>query len=307
MRIKRFVVLFLIIILPALNLNALAKNNDNPEIIIEIDYAREVIKLSGKTGGGAVKYMYSPNVSAGAEGAPRRQAAEKWFPVYGDEVDISRFIPRNDRNAGFIFAFRDADEAAGSDGTYKSRRTTTIIRGRPVLSAGDFRSAVSYNPRTERIEINGSLGAYDYRAGIGNWLLNNNAPFIDASSRYNPLGGTFEIRVSAVEGQSFASNEFRLKIPKPPGIPKVRINDRTGKLTGVNTNMQWSASVSGPFVNFKDRAGNLNIFRDNISSFSFEQDASGKDCIIVYIRTAATDRLPTSPPQKLLIDRTLLD
>ena len=307
MRIKRLIILFLIIIIfPGLSLNA-AANNEHAEIIIEIDYVDEVIRLSGKSGNNPVKYMYSPNVSAGAEGATRRQASERWYPVYGSEVDISRFIPRNDRGSGFIFAFRDADEIAGADGVFKSRRTTTIIRGRPSVSTADFRAAIIYNPRTERIEIGNSLGAYDYQFGISPWILDNTEPFIDASSKYNPLGGTFTIRASAVPGRSFASNEYTQRIPRAPAVPRVRLNERTGRLTGVQTTLQWSSSVNGPFISFRDRTGSLNIFKDNISAFATEQDASGNDCIAVYIRVASTDRLPSSPLQKLLISKSFFD
>jgi len=51
----------------------------------------------------------------------------------------------------------------------------------------------------------------------------------------------------------------------------------------------------------------LDTFRSSISSFAVEQNASGNNCIAVYIRVAATDRLPTSPLQKLLIDISLFD
>jgi hypothetical protein len=291
--------------MPGFNLNAAAVNNYS-DIIINIDYINETIKLSGKDGSGAVKYMYSPNVSAGAEAMPKRQAAEKWYPIYGDEIDISKYIPDNDKNGGFIFAFRDADEIAGADGIYKSRKTSVIIKGRPSVSSADFKNYINYNSRTERIEIK-SLGAYDYQVGIGSWSLNNNAPFIDASSKYNPLGGIFTIRASAVPGKSFASNEYKLKIPKAPPVPNIKINEKSGRLTGVQTSMQWSASENGPFANFRDRSGSTDIFKENIDAFELEKDASGNDCIAVYIRVASTDKTPTSPLQKLLVDKALLE
>ena len=310
---KKLVALALIMmILPCFSLSIFADEiQDEPdaktELEIKIDYVNELILINGKPGDDIVKYMYSPNVSAGAEAVTRKQAAEKWYPVYGDRIDISQIIPKNNKSAAFIYAFRDADDIAGPDGIFSSRRTSEIIRGRPILSAGEFKSAVNYNPRTERIEISPSLGAYDYQVGLGVWILNNTQPFIDVSSRYNPLGGTVVIRVSAVEDQSFASNEYRIRIPKAPNAPRVRLNQRTGRLTGVQTSMQWSASPNGSFVNFKDRTGNLSVFKDNIKDFEIEKDASGTDCVVLYIRSAATNRLPTSPLQKLLISKALFE
>ena len=278
----------------------------NAEIGIYIDYVNESIRLSGINRGGTVRYMYSPNVSAGAERATRRQAAERWFPLYGDEINISQFIPDGDRN-GFIFAFRDADDVAGSDGAFRSRRTSTIIRGRPIISNAEFRSAVRYNPRTERIEIDRAFGRYDYQVGLGMWLLNNSAPFIEASSRHNPLGGVFMIRASAVAGERFASNEFRVRVPRAPAAPRVRFNERTGRLAGVQANMQWSASVTGRFTNFEDRSGNIDAFRSQLGAFRTERDADGNESLIIYVRLAATDRHPSSLPQRLLLDRSLFD
>ncbi|MCL2098894.1 MAG: hypothetical protein FWH24_00470 [Oscillospiraceae bacterium] len=306
MRIKISIVLLLIALMfPCINLNAAAAPG-YAELQIEIDYINETIKLSGKSGSSAVKYMYSPLVSAAAEGAPKKQALEKWYPVYGDEINISKFIPKNDKNNGFVFAFRDADEIAGSDGLFKSRKTTTIIRGRPNVSSADFKNAIAYNPKTERIEIKESFGAYDYQVGLGSWIINNTSGFIPAASRYNPLGEVFVLRASAVPGSSFASNEFRLKIPRAPAAPKIRLNEKTGRLAGVQTNIQWSPSPNGQFVNFKDKTGSLSVFKDNINAFATEKDAAGNDCIAVYIRVAATDRLPTSPLQKLLIRKSLI-
>lgn len=299
-----FILLLTIIILTSLSINA-AANTGFAEIIIEIDYVAEVIRLSGKEGGGFVRYMYSPNVSAGAEANPRRQASERWFPIYGDEIDISQFIP-NGRNNGFLFAFRDADEIAGDNGVFTSRRTTTVIRGRPIMSSADFRSFITYNPRTERIYIDPEFGPYDFQVGIGKWILNNTAPFIEASSRHNPMGGVFTIRASAVPGRSFASNEYRLRIPRAPNAPNIRVNERTGRLSGIRTTMQWSVSPTGPFVNFRDRTGNLDALGLHRHAFMTAQDENGNDCVIIYIRLAATDRLPSSPAQKLLINKALL-
>jgi hypothetical protein len=242
-----------------------------------------------------------------------RQASERWFPIYGDAINISGFIP-NGRNNGFIFAFRDADEIA-ADGVFSSRRATEVIRGRPVISSAEFRSLVSYSPRTERIYIDSAFGAFDYQVGNGVWILNNTKPFIDASSRFNPLGGVFTIRASAVQGRSFASNEHRMRIPRAPSAPNVRLNARTGRLAGVRTTMQWSHSPTGPFTSFTDRSGSLDSFRDfrrlrtgaGRSSFAVLRDADGNDYIAVYVRVAATDRLPPSPVQRVLVNTALLE
>lgn len=305
MQIRKFIITFLIIILSCFHLSAAAENN-YADIDINIDYINETIKLSGKSGNGVVKYMYSPNVSVGAEGLTQKQTSEKWYPIYGDEIDISKYIPKNDKTGGFIFAFRDADEIASSDGIYQSRKTSSIIKGRPSISPADFKASIIYNPKTERIEIDKSLGDYDYQVGIGGWIKSNTAPFIDASSQYNPLGGIFIIRASAVKDKSFASNEYKVKIPRASAVPNVKLNEKTGKLTGTQTNLQWSASENGVFVNFKDKTGNLDIFKETINSFKIEKDASGNDCIVVYIRVNSTDKMPTSPLKKLLINKSLI-
>jgi hypothetical protein len=251
--------------------------------------------------------MYSPNASVGSNSAALSK--EKWYPVYGDEISITRYIPKSDRGTGIVFAFRDADELPGADGTYKSRRTSQIIKSRPVFSSADFKSAIAYNPKTERITIDTNvLSSYDYQSELGLWVRDNTGSYIDASAKYNPLGGTFSIRKSAVEGSSFASNEYKLKIPKAPASPRIKVNEKTNRMTGIQNAFQWSADETSGYAAFTGKNGSLIMFKEaGIENFETVQDASGKDFIVVYIKKVATDRVPSSLVQRLLISKAAVE
>jgi hypothetical protein len=45
------------------------------------------------------------------------------------------------------------------------------------------------------------------------------------------------------------------------------------------------------------------MFAEGIESFAAEKNAAGADCIVIYTRVAPSDRAPSSPLQKLLIER----
>jgi hypothetical protein len=268
-------------------------------IIPRIDYADETITLSGGTERGAVSYMYSPNVTPNLDAATKagrkRLAAERWYPVYGNTIDISRFIPRT---GSVVFAFRDADELPNAGGIYPSRRTSAAMLGRPVVSPADFRNNVryvtSFDAPTERILVSGTLlnDGYEYKVGISSWQRGSGG-FIDMSAKYNPMGGTVSVRKRATDS-SFASAEFRIKIPRAPATPSLKINN--SKIIGIRINDHvWSATENGTYKEFTYSTIDLNNFTSqmgvSIASLNGE----------MYIKVAATDKKPSSAVQRLLL------
>ena len=303
--------------------NANANYSNYAQISVSIDYAGETITLGGKTGGGPVKYMYSPNATVSTAG--KKLAAEKWYPIYGDTVSITPYIPSS--GSEILFAFRDADELPNIDGTYSSRVVSAPIPGRPNISPNDFKNSVKYDPQSETIRISADiLPVYDYqigRIGEGIWLTNNTDYSIDVSSKYNAMGGTAVIRKSATNS-SFASNEYKIKIPAAPSIPKVKVNESTKKIIGIMTGTNgyaWSVSANGVYSPFANRIIDLNDFENqmgkSLGEFSEESNMpslgsanivnSMDSYIIIYIKILATDKRPSSPVQKLYVKKSLIE
>jgi len=274
-----------------------------------INFSEETITVSGGTGNGVVRYMYSPNVNPNLNARnynnadARRMAAEKWFPIYGDTIDISMFIPR----AGeVVFAFRDADELPNADGVYLSRETSEIIPARPNISQATLRNNARYetslNAPVERIRVSGELlEGYEYKVGISQWLPGEGA-FIDVDSRYNAAGGTIAIRKIAT-GSAFASGEFKMKLPRAPAAPKLRVNNN--RIIGIKMRSHmWSTTENGTYREFTYSSIDLWNFAVQMGA---DQDSfatvreNDKDYIAIFVRVPATDRRPSSEVQRLLV------
>ncbi|MCL2096574.1 MAG: hypothetical protein FWH10_06690 [Oscillospiraceae bacterium] len=284
-------------------------------INISVDYVGETIILSGlEESEKPVTYMYSPKVSekldpATAGSADRtRLAAEKWYPVYGNEIDISKLIPRSGQ---IYIAFRDAGELPDIHGVYYSRRVSAAISSRPALPS-NTKSHVKYSPSTESIVTGGIFGedgaAYEYRVGISQWVRAAGAT-IDASSKYNSMGGVVSIR-SAATNSSFASAEYKVKIPKSPAPPKVRVNG--GRIIGINTkNHRWAAAENGPYYSFNFSSIILKNFPEQMKvndtltyAGAFAEpriSIDGVEHIAMYIKIPATDKKPSSMAQRLWV------
>ncbi|MCL2773982.1 MAG: hypothetical protein FWD71_11595 [Oscillospiraceae bacterium] len=307
------------------DLTANSNYTNYAKISVSIDYADETITLSGKPDGGpAVKYMYSPNATAST--VAKKLAAEKWYPVYGNTISITPYIPKS-ASGEILFAFRDADEFPSIDGTYSSRVLSMPITSRPNISPTDFKNSVKYDPQSETIRISGDLlSVYDYQIGSfgeGRWITGNTDYSIDVSSKYNAMGGTVTIRKSATDS-SFVSNEYKLRIPAAPSIPKVKVNESTKKIIGIITGTNayaWSMSENGTYTQFTSRVIDLTDFENqmgtSIGQFSEESNMPTlgsansingmDDYIIIYIKVLATGNKPSSPVEKLYVKKSLIE
>jgi hypothetical protein len=271
-----------------------------------INFDTETINLSGGTGIGIVRYMYSPNVNPNLNARnystadARRMSAEKWFPVYGDTIDISRFIPRSGE---VVFAFRDADELPNSDGVFLSREVSGVIPERPRVSNADFRNNARYvTAPSERIIITGELlEGYEYKVGISQWIAGE-GPFIDVNSRWNASGGTVSVRRAATPSD-FASAEFKIKLPRAPAAPKLRVTNT--RIIGIKMrDHRWATSENGTYREFTYSAIDLNNFEVKMGagadSFLIVRE-NDEDFIAIFIRIPATERRPSSGVQRLLV------
>ena len=68
---------------------------------VRLDYVNELIEITnvvvpgdipGELRNLPVQLMYT--IDATVVGNPKRQVAEKWYPIYGNVIDISKYIPK---------------------------------------------------------------------------------------------------------------------------------------------------------------------------------------------------------------------
>lgn len=297
------------------NVSASDSAGNNLNIKSKIEYGEEIIVLSGIDGNKTVKYMYSPNVNPKLNAKNYSQAdakklmAEKWYPVYGDSIDISKYIPRSGKE--IKFAFRNADELPNIDGVYESRVISDYIPCRPVeINQIYLKENIKYNIKEGRIYIYGDLAreGYDYKVDIGMWLKDKKDVYINVESKYTPLGGTVTIRKSPTDSE-FASIEYKLKINKAPLAPKIKVNESAKKIIGISekTHM-WSLSENAEekdWNKFPAKTVDLKSFSEFEKQMDVTFSQSGD--IIIYAKTFATDKRPASPVQKLIIKREIFN
>ena len=281
-----------------------AERNEN-KATAKINYATEQIEFGNKEDNekqsATPKYMYSPNVSVKA--TPKKQTTEKWYPVYGGTIDISKYIPAASGKECF-FAIRFADDVPREDGTYKSRNTI-IIPGRQSTTAADLKRNISYNALTEKIEIGNFK--YDYQIGLSEWNYGMTGD-LNVSSKYMPLGGVVTIRQSATN-ENFASVSIKIKVPKAAATPNLKVNHKTEKIVGITKKSGWAASEDGIYKEFTDSSIELKLFEEKFGKadkfdteyVQFSAKSEAVECLVIYVKTLATERVPSSQAQVLYI------
>ncbi|MCL2816259.1 MAG: hypothetical protein FWD23_16825, partial [Oscillospiraceae bacterium] len=287
------------------------------EFDLVIDPDREVIMIeefqtvsSNKSANvytftGQPQYMYA--LRAVQDGSNHRN--ERWLPVMGSEIDISKLIPRSGE---YRLAVRLVDAEMDDDGFYsEDDRQMRPLGTRQTLSTADRRS-VSYN--NGMIKIAGGTQDVLYRVGgISQWSTatlttdEENTDGIIVSPALFPLGGTIEIRFKPAEDSNarFASPAFRIKIPKAGRAPRIRDNERRQILTGFTARMEWSAGPNEISDGEDGDGWEWNTCPRGAVPYSqlaavfegLQSEGTGSNRFFnLYIRTAATAKMPPSAP-----------
>ncbi|GHU35386.1 hypothetical protein FACS1894105_04010 [Clostridia bacterium] len=277
-----------------------------------IDYEGERIIAAGYVYDAAnpVKYLYSPKVEKNA----KNTSGEQWYPLYGGELDISKFISKDENNA-VSFAFRRADDL-GIDGVYSTREVVTF-KGRERKSGEFFKTAFSYDSVNERINVR-TTEKYDYQVGYSGWILNNSASSIPVPSAVILSSTTIVVRISA-DTDSFHTNEYKIKIPKTQAAPKIMVNTQTKKINGIKNEYVWDTEQNGDYKNDFDGLKSIpygilgRVLGDAVEDLTYcdENGDTGvgsqyETHFVLYVKATATAKKPASLVQKLVISKALL-
>jgi hypothetical protein len=272
-----------------------------------------------------VEFLYT--LRAAADGAG--QAGERWLPVLGNTIDISRLVPRSG-NTVFRFAVRraDAEPEGGSFG--EDDRNMIEIRARRTVATPDRRSIIVRDGLLTRgtvpnMAIPGNVEVL-YRIGIGQWStsavtlgqINDADVGISLLAQHNPMGGTAEVRFAAITDAAdpndnrFASVPFRVRIPRPMRAPRLRVNANRGTVTGINQRMEWS--IDGNEWHAVPVGVRAVPIADLRTTFTTSGGATlttelrgDTNYVVLFIRTAerrdrhGAVRSPASPPMRFLV------
>ena len=270
----------------------------------EIDYDRERIYiLNSKMGddksyyyfNGEPEYMYC--LRAADDGV--NQSFDRWMPFMGSYIDIGKLIPKSGTSP-FRIAIKAIDSEPEEDGNYSSdsrklinlypRRTLTVAERRAVVYKDEM---IIYNNMLEKPEkVLYKVGLSDYVKGEINNFYGINVP-----TKSNPLGNTVTVKFAAVtdyenpENSRFASVEFKINVPKPGKMPVIR-DDKKKKFSGFTDKMLWSAT--GEADSWESCGKSPVLYEDLSSVFPGLETDSSDEFYILYVKTAATLKIPES-------------
>ena len=186
-------------------------------------------------------------------------ARERWMPVYGGGVNITRAIPTNVRR-NFYIAVRLADDRFTTNRGFESRVAFQLM---PRFNQRDFRGALQYDPGiatsqpggevvrlTSTTMTNGIIYNFDLFSPVHAPIpAPNEMAVIPAPSNRFILGT--QVNVSSApqlnatnDGVAWArSRNVRFRIPRRTAMPNVVFNAGTERITGMRNHFQFAVDV----------------------------------------------------------------
>jgi len=252
---------------------------------------------------------------------------EKWYPIYGGGIDISKVIPargaRNPRKQYYI-AIRRADDIFNSETGYASRVAVMI---KPRYGERNLNRFIEYDAEREKIVLSQDypdgdhlniIYRYDFFDPISGMLTKDGAEFgmnISVSGRLFAMGGSVYVSTMPFikEGEygqevEFArSREVKVRIPRVPAEPAIRVDPDAERLTSIKKDsLEWSLTGGenpGAWQPYERTEANL-PFAEIPETFAGldENNIDENGNYIIYFRTRAVPgRSPVSLPKKILI------
>ena len=256
---------------------------------------------------------------------------ERWFPIHGGGIDISRIIPTNARRL-FYIAIRCANDTFDSLNGFPTRVAFPV---RPRYG-GRFNNALAYDAVNERIVLSGNAPPYfggsvnvvyqfDLFAPVTATLAT--ATGIDVPADRFSLGATVNISTAAqtltinATDTSFArSRNVRFRIPARPNAPNVRVDVNSRRIAGMRVNgFEYSVTDPDDFVypaltgaNWRTYAGTATVPLPDMNAFDSAfpgiRAAGPGDggYYRVWVRVAPVDgRAPASLPSLIEVPASL--
>lgn len=237
-------------------------------------------------------------------------ANEKWYPIYGGGIDITKAIPnqaaKNEKNAHCI-AIRKADDIFNNLNGFESR-IAFIISPR----YNKFNKALEYDAVNEKIVLaqsfqNDQIDAvyqFDYflpnnvkmtKNGNQKGLFN-----IDVPANHFSFGCTVNISTAPqnIDGTFFArSKSVKFKVPKQPNPPAVQFDKADKKITGMKTKgleysfdtVKWELYSGTSSVNFTKLADLEAVF-NGIQDSEKHETENNEYAYKIYIRVAPIEK-----------------
>jgi hypothetical protein len=250
---------------------------------------------------------------------------EKWYPIYGGGIDISRVIPvraaRNPRNQYYI-AIRRADDIFNSETGYESR---VSVRIKPRFGERNLSRFIEYDASNEKIILSRNytggnylniIYRYDFFDPISGTLTKDGADAaanIDVPARLFSAGGTVSISTMpslrngpyGPEVEFARSAETKVRIPRIPALPAIRADLSVNRLVSIRKDtLEWSLTGAENTWRPYEKSETTLSFGELLATFAGldENNIDRDGNYAIYFRTTAiAGRSPASPPKKILI------
>lgn len=252
---------------------------------------------------------------------------EKWYPIYGGGIDISKAIPAksfNNPKKQYYIAIRKSEDIFDTEEGYKTRITALI---KPRYNGKDLNKFIEYDAENEKIILsenykNGDyfdiIYRFDYFEKLSCTLSKNGSEpgmNIDLPRGLFSLGGNVYISSKPVLKENqygsevvFAkSKEIKFKIPKTPDLPAVRADFTDNKLVSLKKgSIEWSLTGDekpGSWYPYEKNETTLR-FNEIFETFfsSGEKNINENGDYTIYFRTkAVAKKNPASMPKKIII------
>lgn len=260
-----------------------------------------------------VEFMYAlkatPENSLSGDQKTKMLHSEKWYPMYGDTIDISKLLPKNDRSAYYI-AVRRADDIFDSQSGYESRQTVQLKSRNPD---SQFKKQIRYDPETEMFIL--ASGEVDvlYRMNYFTTLVQatlSSTNGISVPSHIYPLGGVLYVSSMPVmnngEVVMAASNPIKISVPKSANAPSVKVDLASKKISSLKrSTTEFSYNGKENWTTYNESSTSIDL--KNIYTHFPNIAATEDDNYILYFRTKATAKTPASEAKKLLIPKSFVD
>jgi len=276
------------------------------------DYYKDLAEMfySGDT----VEYMYAlkvlPDSSISSDKKTKTFLAEKWYPIYGNTIDISKSLPKSNKKA-FYIAIRRAEDVFDSEKGYLSRQVVPLKARNPD---SQFKKQIVYNPDKEMFVLSSGEINVIYRMNYFTTLVEaklTTTNGISVPSHIYPLGGVLYVSAMPVTNSNgevtmAASNPVKISVPKRTTAPSVKVDLSSKKITSLKkSTMEYSYDGKENWTTYTGNSTSLEL--KNLHSHFSNITLSDDDNYIIYVRTKATAKSPASESKKLVIPKSFVD
>jgi len=170
----------------------------------------------------------------------------KWYPLYGNGIDVSKFIPRRDPQTYIIAFFEGLPPTGATAAVIDASATSITIKARQGQAG---KTDIEYKDGKIVLDSSKTLANYDLKVNDGPWLNAGDIPGTltsFATAENFPFGATVNVRLAATGSSIATLTGLANGIAASQRAVRVRIpaQGRAPRLAWTSTRASNTASAS---------------------------------------------------------------